>query len=342
MNKRLIIVLAFILLVSQVAAGKVTVSFIDVEHGDAILIQSDVGSTILIDGGSRRAGTRVLVPFLQAAGVSKIDLMVATHPHEDHIGGLIPVLEHFPVKQVYADAQIHTTKTYEEFLVLVDRLEIPFYPARAGMEIEIAGINTLEILHPQKTFLSGLNNNSVTLLMEIEDYSFLFTGDIEVIAEQVILETIDLLPVDVLKVAHHGSITSSSVEFLRTVQPNYAVMMTKAGTYNNVPSSVVAKRLDDLGMQVFRTDLDGTVTFTIEQTLTVKTEKSVVDMSSRINLETATTKELVTIPGIGPAIASRIISYREEQGFEQISDLLNISGIGDITYLKIKDYFYLD
>lgn len=342
MKKKLLIFLLLLSLYSSVVfAAEVVVDFVDVGQGDAILIQTTAGAVVLIDGGQESAGRRSLVPFLHEANVGTINLMVATHPHSDHIGGLIPVLENFTVEKVYADAQIHTTRTYERFLLLIDQLDIPFYQVKAGMEVSLPGIDRFVFLHPQEQFLTGLNNNSVVIWMQVGSQNFLFTGDIESQAEQLLVASKTLPQAQVLKVAHHGSSTSSSSPFLAAIQPEIAIIMV--GEDNTYSHPALQTLINLQGVEIYRTDYHGTITITTDgQTREITTRKWQVGLDYRINLNTASAVELQTVPGIGPVLAERIINYRNQYGFNQVGDLINISGIGAATLEKIKDYFYVD
>ena len=120
-------------------AGRAGCPLLDVGQGDSILIITAQEKTLLIDGGTEDAGRRVVVPYLQDLGVEKIDVLVATHPHVDHIGGLIPVLASFPVGNVIADGQIHTTRTYERFLTAILEQDIPFHTPKRGEYIALPG-----------------------------------------------------------------------------------------------------------------------------------------------------------------------------------------------------------
>lgn len=342
MQKRFFLSLLILLVWSQLVVGsQVIVNFIDVGQGDAILIRTSAGGVIMIDGGQEMAGRRNVVPFLQETNVKRINLMIATHPHSDHIGGLIPVLEKIPVDQVYADAQVHTTRTYERFLTLIDQLDIPFYQVKAGMEVSIPGIDRFVFLHPQENFINGLNNNSVVVWMEVGETTFLFTGDIEKPVEMLLVGKNSLPQAKVLKVAHHGSKTSSTLEFLERVQPEIAVIMVGE---DNAYSHPDLKTLVNLtGVEVYRTDYQGTITIKtdgIKQEIT--TRKAKVDMEHRINLNLASATELQKIPGIGPVIAQRIVTYRNEYALTNVEDLINVSGIGPVTLENIKDYLYVD
>lgn len=239
--------------------------FLDVGQGDAIVIETPADAVMLVDGGEPWAGEEVVVPYLRRLGIRKLDMVVMTHPHYDHIGGLIPVLQSFAVKQILADGQIHTSRTYEDLLHLIDRKNIPFRLARAGDKVEIAGLDEVQILGPDEPFLPGLNNNSVVLRLRYGSVTVLLTGDIEREAEKRILSS--GLPVrsTILKVAHHGSRSSSSKSFLKKVLPRLAVIQVGRDNPYGHPHPATLQALEEVtGHQVLRTDILGTIVIAID------------------------------------------------------------------------------
>ncbi|HHX02057.1 MAG TPA: MBL fold metallo-hydrolase [Firmicutes bacterium] len=274
--------LVFLLLlfwVQTVWAAQVV--FLDVGQGDAILIISDQGGAMLIDAGTRTAGRAVVVPFLLNLGIDSLDVVVMTHPHADHIGGLIPVLEEIPVQCVYANYEIHTTETYKELLLLIETLDIPFIRAEPGMEIEIAGIDRIEILHPSYPLSDDINNNSIVILMETDGISFLFTGDIEKKAEEYLIQQAELAA-HFVKVPHHGSKTSSHLGFLMAVEPNKAIISCGEGNSYGHPDLEVLLRYTAFGVDIYRTDIHGAITVLVEDgTVDIKTQKSSVRLPAR-------------------------------------------------------------
>ncbi|MBI4334385.1 MAG: MBL fold metallo-hydrolase [Chloroflexi bacterium] len=234
------------------------VHFIDVGQGDAILVRGPEGETVLIDGGEAEPG---VLSHLRREHVIKLDALVTTHPHSDHVGGLIAVLKEIPVKEVWVDGQVHTTRTYENLLDAIDRSGAVFKEARRGGEIK-AGKLTFKILHPTTPFLEGpdaLNNNSVVLHLTYGQISFLLTGDAETEAEKSILAYTGDLKATVLKLGHHGSRTSTSEAFLQAVRPELAVYMAGAGNPYGHPHRQTLTRLRRLNVKVYGTDNNGTV-----------------------------------------------------------------------------------
>lgn len=344
MQKRLFLAFVLIfLLVFNVGATELVIDFLDVGQGDSILIYTSEGGVVLIDGGMKVAGRNVVVPHLKNKGISQIDAMIITHPHTDHIGGLIPVLKEFPVKEIYADAQVHTTHVYEELLLLIEELGIPFYMARAGMELEVLGLDRLRVLHPSDSLLSGLNNNSVVIKLEFGNFSSIFTGDIERPAEEVLVSSEYELVADLLKVAHHGSRTSSTLEFITEVNPKLGIIMVGENNSYSHPNLETLVTLSAVDAEIYRTDIHGTITVRVsEEEIEITTHKAAISLEHRLNLDKVTTQQLQKIPGIGPVIAQNIIDYRKQYGFSDIGQLINVQGIGEQTLERIYQYFYLE
>jgi competence protein ComEC len=228
--------LAFLLVaVSASASENLTVHLIDVGQGDSELIQFN-GKSVLIDGGTQDAGPRV-ESYLRSHGVSSLDLLVATHPHEDHIGGLITILNDIPIKQILDSGQTHTTQTFENYLNLIDQKNIPFSTAERGQTIDLDPAIKIEVLSPPATLFAGdLNQNSVVLRVTYNKVSFMLAGDAGFQAEDSMAAGYDLKST-VLKVGHHGSSSSTGTSFLSEVRPEVAVIEVGAGNAYGHPTS---------------------------------------------------------------------------------------------------------
>jgi len=283
MSRRLWLTLLIVLVLAfPVWAAEDRVIFLDVGQGDAILITTAQGGNLLIDAGTRAAGAEVVVPFLVEAGIEALDAVVMTHPHADHIGGLITVLESIPVDRIYANYDIHTTETYKELLLLIEALDIPFILAEPGMAIEISGVDRMAVLHPTYPLSNNINNNSIVLWMEIGGVSFLFAGDIEQKAEEYLIQQPVDLRAHFIKVPHHGSKTSSHVRFLAEVQPSKAVISCGQGNAYGHPDPEVLLRYAAFGVDVYRTDIHGTITVIITNgTVEIITHKQGVRMPTQ-------------------------------------------------------------
>ncbi len=248
-----------------------TVHFIDVGQGDSILI--DVGETeVLIDGGNRSPG---VVTYLKEYVDGELDVMVATHPHADHIGGLIAVLGEFQVEEIWLNGDTSTSKTYQEFMSKVNAEGASIHVAQRGETID-AGILTLLILHPVKPLSKDTNNNSIVLLLSYGRIDFLFTGDAGKETEVAMLTAADrpVPDVEVLKVGHHGSRTASSQDFLAVTRPELAILMAKEGNRYGHPHKEIITALTNIGAKIYGTDTHGTIVITTDgEGYSVETER---------------------------------------------------------------------
>ncbi len=229
-----------------------TVHFIDVGQGDSILLDSgDI--EVLIDGGDK---SPVVVSYIDDYVDGPLEVMVATHHHTDHIGGLIAVLGAFEVDEIWLNGDTSTSKTFSQFISAVYSEGARVCVARKGDTIQ-AGNLTFNVLHPVN--LGGTtNNNSIVLLLSYEQVDFLFTGDAEQEAEASMLAEGIVPDVDVLKVGHHGSRTASSIQFLQMAKPECAIYM--AGHSYGHPHEETIINLCKVGAEIYGTDIHGTIT----------------------------------------------------------------------------------
>jgi beta-lactamase superfamily II metal-dependent hydrolase len=242
------------------------VSFIDVGQGDATLVQAG-GESYLVDGGPPEAGPEV-VDFLRSRGVEELDGLVASHPDADHIGGLPDVLDALPVSTVYVsgDASKATT-TFNTFLRAVEREGARVLETRAGTRMEWGGAEVMALSPPPEAeggLFGDSNEDSVALLLTFGAARVLLPGDAEHRAEEYMSTGRFTGPLTVLKVAHHGSSSSTTPLFLNRFRPEVAVI--SAGEENSYghPTPQTLRRLKTVGAEVFRTDEDGDVIVTIE------------------------------------------------------------------------------
>jgi competence protein ComEC len=250
--------------------GELKVHFIDVGQGDSILI--DLRETeVLIDGGEKSPG---VVPYLEDYVDGPLEVMVATHPHADHIGGLIAVLDAFQVEQVWHNGDTSTSKTFDEFMSAVQSEGAEVHTGRRGYNIT-AGELTLEILNPAS--LSGTtNNNSIVASLSYGNVDFLFTGDAEQEAEADMLAASDITvpEVEILKVGHHGSRTASSKDFLAATGPEVAIYMAGEGNSYGHPHQETIDSLTQIGAIIYGTDVNGSIVVTTDgEGYTVQTTK---------------------------------------------------------------------
>jgi competence protein ComEC len=243
----------------DVVAGKLQVHFIDVGQGDAALIITPDNKCIIIDAGTN-SSQDTLRAYLNSQQVTNIEYAVFTHPHEDHIGGADVVINSFNVKNVILpDAQANT-RTYEDMLKAIDTNDVNMFIAAPDDEY-VAGDVSFVILAPQGSDFSELNNSSIVLKLQYGDTSFMFTGDAESNSEKAMLSmyNVSVFGSDVLKVGHHGSTSSTTVNFLNAVNPLYAVISCGKGNSYGHPHVETLDKLNAAGVTVLRTDELGTI-----------------------------------------------------------------------------------
>ncbi len=270
-------VAAFALWANVLAAASpahLAVTFLDVGQGDAIVVQAPSGRAVVIDGGGEveghltgyDVGARRVVPALRRLHLRSIDIVILTHPHEDHVGGLVAVLQTFAVGLVLDGGIAHPAPSYERFLRLIDARHVPYRLARRGQRLDLGGGVAAAILNPPEPPVTGsgsdVNMNSVVARFVYGTVGLLLTGDIEAMTEERLMHDGDNLHSMVLKVAHHGSMTSSTPAFLAAVAPRVAVISVGAVNPFGHPHRVTLDALQAVGAEVYRTDLDGAVTVT--------------------------------------------------------------------------------
>ena len=237
------------------------VYFIDVDQGDASLILTG-DEAILIDGGTN-AHEDEIVAFIQDKGVSSIDLVIATHPHEDHIGGLDAVLQNFEVDEILMADLPHNTKTYEDVVTAATENQVSIiYPDDKDYFEFNSGL-ILSLLTPSKSFESNdTNNDSIVCRVDIGETSILYTGDMEKQLEKELLPKIK--PVDILKTGHHGSDSSSTAEFLDKASPETAIISCGLDNKYGHPHKEVVDRLNERNIEIRRTDVEGHILYNID------------------------------------------------------------------------------
>jgi len=240
------------------------VDFLDVGQGDSILIKSPYGQNILIDGGPDNS---VISELDESLGWwdRRIDLMILSHPHDDHVAGLIDVTKRFRVEKAAYTGVDYDSPAYLEWLKIIGEKGVGLVIIDRPQKINLGDDCYLDILYPRNSYLGktvdNINNSSIVIKLNCGLYNFLFTGDAENEIEHEFTEAYesDILQAKVLKVGHHGSDTSSGLEFLAAVRPEIAVIQVGEDNDFGHPSRRVMKRLERLGTKIYRNDLEGTI-----------------------------------------------------------------------------------
>lgn len=224
---------------------------LDVGQGDSILITNN-NKTMLIDASTNEMGSRV-VKYLNDLGIKKIDYLVGTHPHEDHIGGLDNVIKNFDIGTIYMPNVVATTKTFEEVIDAISAKKLKVTSPKTGDKFTVgnAECEVMSIRNDKDDY----NNCSIVIKMDFNNVSYLFTGD----AEESVESSRKWPHIDVLKVGHHGSNTSSSKNFLDQIKPEVALISVGQGNTYGHPTQATLKRLSNIGAKIYRTDENGTI-----------------------------------------------------------------------------------
>ncbi|WP_115642426.1 ComEC/Rec2 family competence protein [Clostridium putrefaciens] len=229
------------------------VHYIDVGQGDSILVQYK-DKNMLIDAGPKSSSDK-LINYLKGVGVKNINILIATHPHEDHIGGMVAVLNTFPVEKFYAPKKTNTTKVFENMVSKLKEKDLKINVAKSGVVLDFAEDITATLIAPNSADYENINNYSASLKLTYGKNSFLFMGDAEKVSEKEILQKNLDISSDVIKLGHHGSSTSSSKDFLDKVNPKYAIVSCAKGNDYGHPHKEIIKDMEKRNITVYRTDL---------------------------------------------------------------------------------------
>ena len=253
------------------------VTFLDVGQGDSTIIEGPTGRVVVVDGGGvpgtdereqSEPGSRVVVPYLRSRGISTVDLIVATHPDDDHVQGLIAVVKQLDVKASLVCGYPGTSGPYNRLLALLKTRRIPVYAARREQSIDLGGGASLEILSPTSRPITGSrsdsNNHSVVLRVVYGKSRFLLTGDAEAESEADMVKNVPDLSADVYKAGHHGSRGASSTAFLDRVRPRVVIISCGKNNSYGHPHKETLERFAERKIRVFRTDQSGAIVVTTD------------------------------------------------------------------------------
>lgn len=272
---------------SASAAENLTAHFIDVGQGDCILIQFN-DKSILIDGGTQDMGPRV-EEYLRSQNITGLDLLILTHPHDDHIGGLITVLEDLPVKKAIDSGENDSSFIYKRFRSLIEKQNISYAAVHAGQEIDLDPALKIEVLWPPSGGISGelnwsmqaasripwesyavralsgeINQNSLMLKIVYDRISLLLMGDADTVVESSLVSSGCNLSSQILKVGHHGGTSASSPDFLKRVGPAVSIIEVGEGNYYGYPTQKTLHALHVVGSRIYRTDICGDIIITTD------------------------------------------------------------------------------
>jgi len=243
---------------TNIKADKLEVHILDVGQADSILIQLPNNETILIDGGNR-SDSQLITEYLEKLNIKTINYLIATHPHEDHIGGLPVIIKNFEIGKIYMPKVAANTKIYETLLEEIKGKGLKVTAGKGGENIISTEDLKFNIIGPNSDKYDETNEYSIVTRLAFRETSFLFTGDAEKKSEEEIIERGYSISSNLLKIGHHGGRTSTSIDFLKMVKPKYAVISVEDGNDYGHPHKEVLDRLDEEGITVLRTDKLGTI-----------------------------------------------------------------------------------
>ncbi|MGO5074994.1 ComEC/Rec2 family competence protein [Clostridium sporogenes] len=241
-------------------SNELKVHYIDVGQGDSILVQTK-DKNILIDSGTRKSSDN-LINYFKKQHIKKLDYVIATHPHEDHIGGMPKVIDEFEIGNFYAPKKTANTKIFKDMILQLKKKNLKINVAKKGISLDLANDISLDFLAPVKDNYENTNDYSAVIKITHGNTKFLFTGDAEKTSERDILNSNVDLSSNVLKVGHHGSHSSSSKEFLDKVNPKMAIISCGKNNDYGHPHKETMKELKKRNIEVYRTDIDGNILLT--------------------------------------------------------------------------------
>lgn len=232
------------------------VHYLDVGQGDSIFIELPNNETMLIDAAESYQSENI-INYLKNLNYQKIDYVIGTHPHTDHIGGLKDIINTFEIGKIYMPKVVSTTKTYESLLMTIKDKNLKINTAKAGTSIIDIDTLKINILAPNNSTYTELNNYSVVTKITYGSTKFLFMGDAEKLSENEIKENVTA---DVIKIGHHGSNTSSSIDFIKKVNAKYGIISVGLNNKYNLPKEETITNWENSGTKIYLTSINGTIT----------------------------------------------------------------------------------
>lgn len=243
------------------------VHYLDVGQGDSIFIELPNNETMLIDAAESYQSENI-INYLKNLNYQKIDYVIGTHPHTDHIGGLKDIINTFEIGKIYMPKVVSTTKTYESLLMAIKDKNLKINTAKAGTTIIDTDTLKINILAPNNSTHTELNNYSAVSKITYGTTKFLFMGDAEKLSENEIKENVTA---DVIKIGHHGSNTSSSIDFIKKVNAKYGIISVGLNNKYNLPKEETITNWENSGTKIYLTSINGTIT-TISDGTNIKIE----------------------------------------------------------------------
>ena len=241
--------------------SKLNIFYFNVGQADSSLIMYE-GKTILIDAGNDSDGEEIL-NFINTQGIEQINYLIGTHIHEDHIGGMADIINNMPIGQIFMPANKYIEdEFYDEVLSSIENNKLGITSIKENDIFSLGKEIAFEVLHIDNNEPSERNNASIVIELTYGEQQYLFMGDSEKAVEDKLLNSKSLEDIDVLKVGHHGSNTSTTEQFVDKVLPEISIISVQEGRYEDVPNEDIIKRLESKNSLVYRTDIDGTIWLT--------------------------------------------------------------------------------